>query len=66
MLEAGFYLGGVGDIHRHGERRAAGGFDFGYERRKFFGGAGGYGDFCAGFGQEQGRGAPYSLRRSGD
>ena len=66
LLESGFDLRGVGDVHGDGEGFAAGGFDFGNERGQLFGVARGDGDFRAGRGQRDRGGAANALRGAGD
>ena len=66
LLEPGFDLRRVGDVHGDGEGLAASGFDFGNERGQLFGIAGSDGDFGAGSGDGEGGGAADSLRRAGD
>src|SRR3984957_16742800 len=66
LLEPGFDLRGVGDVHRDGKGFATSGFDFGDESGEFFSVARGDRDFCAGRGQRQSSGAADSLRGAGD
>ena len=66
LLESGFDLRRVGDVHGDGEGLAAGGFDFGDERGQLFGIAGSDGDLGAGSGEGEGGGAADALRGAGD
>ena len=66
LLEAGFHLRRVGDVHRHGQRRASPRFDFRDQRGKFFRIARGNSDFSARFSKHQRSGASDPLRRTGN
>ncbi len=65
LAESGLHLLGVGYIHRHGQRFAAGCGNFGHHGRQFFRVPRRRGHARAGLRQRKRRGAPDSLRRAG-
>jgi hypothetical protein len=66
LLEAGFDLERIGNVHRDDERFAARLCDLGRKCVELFGVARGDGDFCAARGERQRDGTPDSLRCAGD